>query len=77
MTTYFVKIIFHDEPDLQFVDLSALDHEQAEAYAGDLRYQVEEAKTINAPVIVITNPDVPDLTLDPRRVVSIDLEAND
>lgn len=77
MSTYFVKIIFHDEPAVQSVDLAELDHQEAEAYTAELRYQVEEAKSINAPVVVISNPRLADLTLDPRRVVAIDLEANE
>ena len=74
---YFLKIVFHDEPSELDFDLGALSHEEAEAYAADVRYQVTEAKNINAPLIVVTNPKVDDLTLDPRRVVAVDLEDAD
>lgn len=77
MPSYFVKVVFNDEPTEQSFDLTGLDHEESEAYTADLRYQVEEAKNINAPVIVMSNPALEDLTLDPRRIVSIDLQEND
>ena len=74
---YFLKIVIHDEPSELDLDLAALSHEEAEAYAADVRYQVTEAKNINAPLIVVTNPKVDDLTLDPRRVVAVDLKDAD
>ena len=77
MASYFLKIVFHDEPSELDLDLNALSHEEAEAYAADVRYQVTEAKNVNAPVIVVTSPKLDDLTLDPRRVVAVDLEENE
>lgn len=73
MSTYFLKIAFNDEPAEQDVDLQLLDHEQAEAYAADVRAQVEHARSIDAPVIVVEHPQLADLTIDPRHVASIDL----
>ncbi len=73
MSTYFLKIAFNNEPAEEDVDLQLLDHEQAEAYAADVRAQVEHARSIDAPVIVVAHPQLADLTLDPRHVASIDL----
>lgn len=76
MPSYFLKIVFHDEPVEQDVELDGLEHEDAEAYAADVRSQVEHARTIDAPILVISHPALADLTVDPRRVAAIDLHEN-
>lgn len=73
MSSYFLKIAFNDEPAEQDVDLQALDHEQSEAYAADVRFQVEHARSIDAPIVTIAHPLLEELTLDPRHIASIDL----
>jgi hypothetical protein len=72
---YFLRISFNDGADDQLVDLPDLGLEQAEAFAGELRYEVQQAAEIGAPVVQRTVPGADDAsTFEPGRIVGIDLE---
>ena len=79
MTDYEIRILFDDRPDGLTVALPNVELDEAEAFTAQLRYDVEEAKDINAPVFTVALPDQvgSDLVLDPRHVRSIDLEPVD
>lgn len=72
---YLLRVSFNDGADDQILDLAGLDLEQAEAFAGELRYEVEQAGEVGAPVVQLTVPGALDVsTFEPGRIVGIDLE---
>lgn len=72
---YFLRISVNDRTDDQILDLPGLGLEQAERFAGDLRYEVEQAREVNAPVVQMTLPGAEEATtFEPGRIVGIDLE---
>ena len=72
---YFLRVSFNDRTDDQILDLTGLDLEQAEAFAGELRYEVEQARDVDAPVVQWAVPGIEDpMTFEPGRIVGIDLE---
>jgi hypothetical protein len=74
---YFVRVSFNDSTDDQILDLPGLDLEQAERFAGDLRYEVEQAREVSAPVVQVSVPGADDATtFEPGRIVGIDLEES-
>ena len=77
VTDYEISVYFDDTTDELIVPLRDVEHAAAEQFAAELRSMVEHAKAIDAPVVDVTLPDAAgsELTLDPRRVRSIDLEA--
>lgn len=79
MTHYTITILFDDTSDEQTVRLADTDLGAAEEYTAQLRYDVEEAKIIDAPLVTSAGPGSsgPELTLDPRHVRSIDLAESD
>ncbi len=78
MTDYVIQILFTDQRDALMVELPGVDLEEAEAFTAQLRYDVEEAKDIDAPLVEATVPGAAGtpLDLDPRHVRSIDLEES-
>lgn len=76
MANYVITIRYVDRTDAQTVDLGDLDREQAESYTAQLRADVEEAKSVNAPDTYDfeTGGDGPTLSLEPHLIRSIDLE---
>lgn len=77
MDNYLLRISFNDEAEDQVLELSGLDLEQAEHYAGEVRYEVERARAVNAPLAQVESEGRPQLILDLTRVVGIDLEDAD
>lgn len=79
MSSYAIKIVFHDRDLPVFVDLPGVALHLAEQFTAQLRYDVAEAKSVNAPVVEEVQAAIPgiDLVLDPGRVISIDLEETD
>lgn len=79
MAHYTITILFDDTPEDQTVRLADTDLAAAEEFTAHLRYDVEEAKIIDAPLVTSAVPgaDGGDLTLDPRHVRSIDLAEGD
>lgn len=77
MDNYLLRISFNDEAGDQVLELSGLDLEQAEHYAGEVRYEVERARAVNAPIAQVKSEGRPELTLDLTRVVGVDLEDAD
>ena len=72
---YFLRVSFNDGVDDQILDLPGLDLEQAERFAGDLRYEVQQAGEVSAPVVQMTVPGAEEATtFEPGRIVGIDLE---
>ena len=73
---YVMKILVLDEAEPLIVHLAGLDHPEAEQFTAEVRANVEEARSVNAPVIVVALPGDPrpELTLEPGAVRSIDLE---
>ena len=71
---YVIRIEFNDEADDLVLQLPGLDLEEAERWPGELRYEVDQAREVEAPFAQITTPDGSVLTLEPLRMVSIDLQ---
>jgi hypothetical protein len=72
---YFLRVSFNDGAQDQILDLTGLDLEQAERFAGDLRHEVELAAEVSAPVVQMTVPGAQDAsTFEPNRIIGIDLE---
>lgn len=72
---YFIRVTFNDRADDQILQLPAVDLEQAERFAGELRHEVEEAREIGAPVVEMTVPgDAGTSPFEPGRITGIDLE---
>ena len=72
---YFLRVSFNDSTDDQILDLRGLDLGQAESFAGELRYEVEQAGEIGAPVVQLAVPGIAEpMTFEPGRIVGIDLE---
>ena len=75
---YFLRVSFNDRADDQILDLPDLDLEQAERFAGDLRYEVQQAGEVSAPVVQMTLPGADEATtFEPGRIVGIDLEETE
>ncbi|MDQ2737753.1 MAG: hypothetical protein M3Y35_03835 [Actinomycetota bacterium] len=74
MTDYIIRIEFNDGADGQVVPLPGLDLDQAEEFAGELRHEVEQVQEINSPIAQVRAPGGSDFTLQPDRIVSIDLQ---
>lgn len=74
MADYAITIEFNDGTDAQIVALPGLDLEDAETFTAKVRYEMEEARAVNAPVVSIPADAGPALTLEPDRIISIDLE---
>jgi len=79
MSSYVIQIVFDDRDTPVIVDLPELTLDQAEEFTAQLRHDVIEAKSVNAPVIEEIQAAIGgvDLVLDPRRVISIDLQTAD
>jgi heme oxygenase (mycobilin-producing) len=73
VSDYLVDIEFNDDTEDQIIPLPGLDREQAERFAGELRYEVMQAREVEAPIAQVTMPDGTDLTVEPLRIVAIDL----
>ena len=72
---YFLRVSFNDRAADQILDLVGLDLEQAETFAGELRYEVQQAGEVGAPVVQLTVPGTTEpTTFEPGRIVGIDLE---
>ncbi len=74
---YTVRISFNDGAADQVLDLGDVEREQAEAFAGELRHEVEQAAEIDAPVVEMAVPGGTSIALEPGRVVGIDLEDSE
>lgn len=71
---YLIGIEFNDHTEDQIIPLPALDREQAEKFAGELRYEVLQARAVEAPIAQVTMPGGAVLTVEPLRIVSINLQ---
>ena len=74
MAGYQIKIRYVDTPDPLNIPLPDLDRDQAEAAVEKLRYDIGEAKNVEAPAVEL-GMDLPGNTevIDPRRVREVDL----
>ncbi len=72
---YVITIGYDDGAEPTKVELGEIERDRAEEIAANLRYDVAEAKNVDAPAVEV-RADLPgsDLVLDPRRVLSIDLD---
>ncbi|MGI8879379.1 MAG: hypothetical protein ACR2KJ_02490 [Jatrophihabitans sp.] len=75
MADYVIKILLDDNDEPVLVELPGMELDAAEEITANLRWDVGEAKNVDAPAVEV-RADLPgsDLVLDPRRVRSIVLE---
>jgi len=73
---YFLRISLNDSSDDEILNLPGLDLEQAERFAGELRYEIEQAREVSAPVVQMTVPGAAEAGIfEPGRIIGIDLEG--
>lgn len=77
LADYLIGIEFNDHTEAQVIPLPGLDRAQAEKFAGELRYEVQQARAVEAPMAQVTMPDGAGLTVEPLRIVSITLQERE
>ena len=77
MPNYQISVAFNDVVAPLIFDLPDTDLDTAENVAAGIRYEVEQGREVNAPVVTARAPDGSAVALEPGRIVSIDLREVD